>query len=78
MRPCASSGTTHWYCTKPRGPSVRFQPPNVSSRWKKVARSVIPLSSCAARKCSPLNSRADQAVNGQTGSGGARCARAGR
>ena len=38
------------------GSASRFPPSSASSRWKKVARSVSPLSSCAApRKCSPLN-----------------------
>ena len=32
----ASSGTTHWYCTKPRGPYSRFQAPTPSSGWKNV------------------------------------------
>jgi hypothetical protein len=33
----APKGTTVWYCTKPRGPDVRFQSPTASWGWKDEA-----------------------------------------
>ena len=75
----APSGTTNWYCTKPRGPSARFQPSTRVQPVEEGGRSATPLSSWGAlRNHSLLNSARGPGVNGQNGTAGARRARCGR